>query len=375
MISAQSDASMCGAFHALLKGGLPSRVVWTADLTYWMAGRQHAGKDDPSWATEEGYLEAHRALGVMPYYYYPTFFTLKHHYDDTVEWTSNTNGPTTTVTARTPLGEISQDYTFLPESVSTGIARHFVSSVKDLDVLRYLVEHRHAEPIGLEGYDERMARWAQYDGFPSLGLPRSPLAALLVEWAGIENGIILLMDAEDAVRDLFAMLEQEDEIALDALCAYRPPLVHFPDNLSSENVTSIYDEWMLPTHRHRLDRLHAAGIAAAVHLDGTLRGLLPKLAAAGFDAIEALTPAPVGDVDVTEMRAVAANDRVILWGGVPGAMFAPPYTWDDMEQHVRALLDRWRGTPFVLGVADQVPPDGDIQFCTRIAELLQSEGA
>ena len=52
--------------------------------------------------------------------------------------------------------------------------------------------------------------------------------------------------------------------------------------------------------RARLERLHAAGVRAAVHLDGTLKGLLPKLAATGIDAIEAITPQPVGDLSLEE---------------------------------------------------------------------------
>jgi len=71
------------------------------------------------------------------------------------------------------------------------------------------------------------------------------------------------------------------------------------------------------------------------------------------------------------MNGLADGDRVILWGGVPGAMFAPPYTWEDMERHVKSVLAGWRDRPFVLGVADQVPPDGNIDFCRRIAGMLE----
>ena len=55
-------------------------------------------------------------------------------------------------------------------------------------------------------------------------------------------------------------------------------------------------------HRRRIERLHAAGVKCAVHLDGTVKGLLPKLIGSGFDAIEALTPKPGGDLDVEEIR-------------------------------------------------------------------------
>jgi hypothetical protein len=101
-----------------------------------------------------------------------------------------------------------------------------------------------------------------------------------------------------------------------------------------------------------------------------VRGLLPKLAEVGFDAVEALTPSPAGDLSPSEMRDVAGSSRLALWGGVPGVMFAPPYTWAEMRVHAERTLAAWRGTPFVLGVADQVPPDGDITFCRKIADLI-----
>jgi hypothetical protein len=101
-----------------------------------------------------------------------------------------------------------------------------------------------------------------------------------------------------------------------------------------------------------------------------VKGLLPKLVKVGFDAVEALTPKPGGDLEVAEMTALAGSETVVLWGGVPGVMFAPPFTWRDMQIHVEKVLRGWGKRPFVLGVADQVPPDGDIRFCRRIAEML-----
>jgi len=127
---------------------------------------------------------------------------------------------------------------------------------------------------------------------------------------------------------------------------------------------------MRDTHRRRLQQLQNAGIACAVHLDGRVAGLLPKLVETGFDAVEAVTPSPVGDIDVVEMQQIVSGSDTILWGGVPGAMFAPPFTWEDMRRHVRHVVQCWADRPYVLGVADQVPPDGNIEFCRRIADLV-----
>jgi hypothetical protein len=52
-------------------------------------------------------------------------------------------------------------------------------------------------------------------------------------------------------------------------------------------------------------------------------------------------------------------------------MFAPPFTWKDMEKHIEQLLSAWHGSRFIVGVADQVPPDGDITFCLKIADMLR----
>jgi uroporphyrinogen-III decarboxylase len=358
-------------FLRLLAGERPGGVVWTADLSYWVSGRQADGTADPAWQTERGTLELHRSLGVMPYYYYERFWTGRAVYDAMVHERMETAGPVTVHLWETPVGTLREESRYLPESACHGVTRHPVRTAADLDILLSLLEHRRLEPDNLGDYGQRRELWAGYDGLPCLGLPRSPLSALAYEWAGIEALTFLLLDEPDRVGQALALLEAQEMPVLEAVCKAAPPLVHFPDNLSSDNLTGFYDEYLAPTHRRRLAKLHAAGVKAAVHLDGTVVGLLPKLVASGFDAVEALTPRPAGDVDTAAMRALAGSDRTILWGGVPGVMFAPPYTWADMRRHVERVLELWKGQPFVLGVADQVPPDGDIEFVKRIAEMVQ----
>ncbi len=358
-------------FLHLLAERRPEGVVWTADLSYWISGRQADGTADPVWRTEEGYLDLHRSLGLMPYYYYERFWTARAVYDGTVCERTETEGRVTTRTWRTPVGTLCEESCYLPESACHGVTRHPVETGADLDVLLYLIEHRRLDPDNLADYNARRALWARYDGLPCLGLPRSPLSALAYEWAGMQNLVYLMLDHEDRVRYLLALMEAQEARVLDAVCERAPPLVHFPDNLSSDNLTGFYDAHLGPTHRRRLAKLHAAGVKAAVHLDGTVRGLLPKLVAAGFDAIEALTPKPAGDLGVEDLRPLAGSAEVMLWGGVPGVLFAPPHTWSVVRAHVERTLALWKGQPFVLGVADQVPPDGDAGFCRKIAEVIR----
>ncbi len=360
---------MLNDFLKLLAGERPDGTVWTADLSYWINGREHDGTADPAWNSEEGFLQLHRELGVMPYYYYAKFGAAEALYDSSVTLRQESNGDLLLRILETPIGSLREETVFLPESCCHGITRHMVQTEADLDVMLYALEHRRLEPRNLDDYPERLKMWARHDGLPGLGLPRSPLPALAYEWAGLQSMVMLMVDCEEKVCQALAMMEEQEAPILEAVCELAPPLVHFCDNLSSDNLTSLYEPHMRRRHEHRLERLHAAGVKVAVHLDGAVRGLLPKLIAAGFDAIEALTPRPAGDMTVDEMAAVAGDSPVILWGGVPGAMFASPYTWPDMSSHIEHVLDVWGHRPFVLGVADQVPPDGDATFCPQIHAL------
>ncbi len=361
-------------FLDILEGTTSDRPVWTADLEYWLAGREYDGTINPEWRTEEGFLKLCSELGIMPYFYYGSswnaFWLAEPEYDESVRISTVRDGRKTKTRYTTPVGELIEQTEFMPTSCSEAHIAFPVQTHEDFETFRYLIEHRRLKPVLLEDYEARRELWKRYDGIPSIAMPRSPLAAFFYEWAGIINGVYLLTDCRDEVKELFdVMLEQEEPI-ISAVCAAAPPLVHFADNMASDNMTGFYDELMYEGHRRRLDRFHAAGIKCAVHLDGVVRGLLPKLAAAGFDAIEALTPKPNGDMDVEEMREGAKSDTVVLWGGVPGVLFSPPSTWDDMNRYVKRTLEAWEGTPFILGVADQVPPDGNIDFCKRIAEMV-----
>lgn len=364
---------MIGALQQLLNGQIPDEIIWTADISYWLSGQRALGNADPDWDTETGYLRLCNELGIMPYYWYDKFWLAEPVYEANVTVTSVTTDLVTLQRWETPIGYLEEESRYLPISGSTGVTQHAVQDSRDLDVLLWLLEHRDMAPSNIDDYNQRLDLWVQHDGLPSIALTRSPLSSFLYEWAGVQNGIYLLADEPEKVRRILGLMEEQETAMIDAVCKLSPPLAHFADNLSSDNLTSLYDRYMAGPHRKRLNRLHDAGVRCAVHLDGTVAGLLPRLIDSGFDAIEALTPYPAGDLTVEQIKRASDGADVILWGGVPGVMFAPPYTWDDMRSHVMMLLQAWRGSRFIVGVADQVPPDGDISFCRLIADLIESD--
>lgn len=354
----------------LLAGERSEEIIWTADLEYWVTGQQFSGKLKPEYEGERGRLILSRNTGVMPYYWYEQFWLAEPEYDG-VTFTVEQKGNETIRTWVMPVGRLEEKSAFVKESCSQATVKHPIQNKQDLEILLYVLEHRRLEPSNLDDYEQRRQIYAEYDGIPSIAMPRSPLSALAVEWCGIEKLVYFMMDYPHLIKRILTLFEQQEMSVIKAVCKVAPPLVHFADNLTSEFYTPFFDEYMAEAYQKRLEMFHSAGVKCAVHLDGTVRGLLPKLAAIGFDVIEALTPMPGGDVPVEEMRELAGNDDVILWGGVPGTMFCEPYTWDDVKKHVEKVINAWSGQRFVLGVADQVPANGDMEICRKISEMIK----
>lgn len=363
-------------FLSAVDGDMNEPPVWTADISYWISG---SNESDERYRSEAGYLELCDRLGCMPYYWYDRFWAADREFEVVPELLDTGNKRTT----RWRVGGkmLERIECFSSVSHSQAIVKYPVESVSDLrDLIELIGSSKLTGSAALREYPVRRSRWERHDGLPCLGLPRSPLPAFVTEWAGVENGILLLMDEPNLCECLFALMGEQETPILETI-ASSVPLVHFPDNLTSEVYTSLFDSYMREHYSRRLEIFRGAKndnegregtdrTRCAVHLDGTVNGMLQKICAVGIDAVEAVTPLPVGDISVDSMREITASSNTTLWGGVPGAMFAPPYDRASMECHIANLLRAWKNTPFILGVADQVPPDGDINLVEVIARIV-----
>jgi hypothetical protein len=208
-------------------------------------------------------------------------------------------------------------------------------------------------------------------GWPTVLPPRSPVSQMLAQWTGAVNLTYLLADAREEVEKTFEALGRAADGAYEAIVGCDTPFVELPDNLSGEVVTPFFKRYQFDYYLRRLEQLHAVGKTVGTHLDGTMKGILPLLVATGLDFIESITPKPTGDVAIEDLRDLAGPD-IILFGGIPGAMFAPPFGRDDIRRQVEKVIEcEWERGKFILGSADQVPPNGDIDLVTYVGELVE----
>ena len=122
-------------------------------------------------------------------------------------------------------------------------------------------------------------------------------------------------------------------------------------------------------------KIKAKGKYSFIHIDGTLGGLIQQESRVGFTVLEALTPHPVGDLKWEDLARICRNSESILWGGIPGVYFTASVSDEEFDRHVKQLLSIMVKEPrYVLGVADQVPPDGMESRVKRVAELVDEFG-
>ena len=93
---------MLRSLFNLLQGNLDAETVWTADITYWIAGQKEAGTAREAWDTEDGYLQLHQDLGIMPYYYYEKFWTASPCYDERIHVSRESSRGRTTIQIQSP---------------------------------------------------------------------------------------------------------------------------------------------------------------------------------------------------------------------------------------------------------------------------------
>ena len=166
--------------------------------------------------------------------------------------------------------------------------------------------------------------------------------------------------------------DQAARIAVDSPAE----VLMIPENLSSEMVgPDFFEMYMRAYQEEWTSKIREAGKYSFIHIDGTLAGLLKQEASVGFSVLEALTPHPVGDLKFEDLAEFAGESDSILWGGIPGAYFTDNVAEEEFERHVKHVLSIMIQEPrYVLGVADQVPPDGLEHRVKRVGELVQEFG-
>lgn len=358
-------------FETVFRGGTPDAMAFYGDMSYWYSAHAESGDLPEAWQGPRGIGQLHRDLGMGEYI--PGCCAYAMEEGERVRVEQRTEQGTRIVEWHTPVGSLRQCQEYSTPSFSWGYTEHPVKTVEDLKVLRFIMEHRRYRPTpeAIANIDRDYGD----GGVAVVAIPGTPLTELNKTWMGVMDMCYLLADEPVEMGKTLEAVAASHEplLAITAECDCK--YVMFCENLSAETMAGYFDEYLAPHLTRRVARMHAGGKKTLIHNDGTLRGTLEKLASTGMDCVDSVVPHPVGDVAIADLRTLAGDDSIILLGGLPGAIFAPPFTAKDMERQVKEIIRIHKdGGRFMLGVADQVPPNGDLALVRLVSDLVEEYG-
>lgn len=359
---------------AILHREQPDQLPWLADFAYLVDSMHKSGTFPPQYENthlDDGLQKMHREWGTGFYLQgFEPFQKIPQGWMRNVE----KEGDTTVTTITTPVGELREIQQYSHMSFSNGIVKHLVEDIEDLRIYLWMVQHT----MYTADYTFAKERYETVgdNGVVLCYTPKSPLMDLVAIYAGVENVTYMLMDEEDEFTEILKALEEKYDEACRIVIDSPAECIMIPENISSECVVPFYERFMKGYHQKWTKAIRDAGKFSFVHQDGTVRGLVTELSKiSGFDVIEAVTPMPVGDVVLSEVRSMV-DENTIIWGGIPGGLFHEQSCTDqEFDDHVKMCIQVMTQCPrYVLGVADQVVPGSSEKRIRRVRELVDRYG-
>jgi uroporphyrinogen-III decarboxylase len=354
---------------AVLAGKKTDHVPYFPDLFYWYRIRKMEGEIPPRFRGMKLY-DIYRELdcGICRHVY-QNF--VKAGYRDS-EFHEEKRDDFAITTIRTPAGSVQSVRKKTPDSHDSYFPIEFpVKTLDDLKVMVHVTKDRAltADPSPVA----RIGREIGGQGVYTLVQFSSPLRRLLTEWMGLERGFLFLHDHPEACAEAMEVIDAGEDEMTRITCETPGEIVIIGDNVDKYILPPPhFRKYQVPYYRKRAEEFRRAGKVTALHMDGRLQGILPLMRDSGIDVLDGLTPAPVGDYTPEEVRDALGPGQK-CWCGVPAPFFCdetPTAKILDWSRHIVEVL----GDRLILNVADQVPPNADIEKVGAVARLVREIG-
>lgn len=256
-------------------------------------------------------------------------------------------GTLTDVTKMPPAGD--RRYGISPNPVRT---EYLVKGPGDLQALTYLLGDSAQASLAPYFAAERL--------FGDRGLVELNIMSQMCHRAGDAMAMEDLMVAYYEDRGFFAALIDifQRQMMAEVAHALDAGVRHFFANwyynsLSAGWSPRIWEEVFAPQLTELCTAVHARGGTVNLYDDGRLMAVAGLMAAAGVDALQTLTPPPVGDTDLAAIKR-RIGDRVCLMGYVDLLHVIQRGTPALIEQTVRQAIELAGPTGFILGTSDSI---------------------
>lgn len=347
---------------SVYRGEDPGGVVWQPRLEFWYHVNKRRGTL-PKKYEKATLIDLYDDLGCSIRYFVQP---LRVKYQN-VKVTERREGERLYRTWHTPVGELHETLRYNQFGLSGYHEEYKIKTPDDLRVYEYMLEDATYE-FDWEHYEQAVAAVGNR-GVPQFYYRRSPVQSLIIENMGFEATTFALHDWPEAIERFVEVATRADDRMYEVLLSSPVPILNFGENIDCYlDSPPVFTRYHIPYYRRRIAQMKAAGKFCHIHIDGYLRTLLPYLQACEWDGIEAATPFPQGDVTLEEIKEAMGD--VILLDGIPCLYFLRDYSVDDLvecvEKCVRLFYPR-----LILGISDEIPPDGDIERVRLVSEMVK----
>jgi uroporphyrinogen-III decarboxylase len=358
------------------------KVVFSPRLYYWYLGNRlyKKGKKGkglkpriPERFLGKSQIEIYRNLNASPRYseetlYLPLIDT-KINTEANIEITTQKgHKKDETITKyKTPLGNLTETV-----SVGGGLGGHYtefpVKTVENMKIMRYILEN--SEVRFLENNYLKAEEQLGDLGVVSTYLYSSPYQRLVKTTMGFVRTTVFLKRKPDEMEKFMSFLEEWDDNMYDIIVNSPLKIINFGENIDANlSPPPQFEKYLIPYYEKRVKQLHKAGKFCHIHMDGSLKDLLPYLADLPFDGLEALTAKPQGDVSLEELKA-SIGDKILL-DGIPSILFLPEYSNEYLREYTQKVLEIFSPN-LILGVSDELSPNGQITKVEMIADIAKN---
>ena len=348
--------------------GTADKVLWQPRLETWIGHHMHKGTM-PARFKDMGNLEIYDALHCSIRYAASAGIEYYEERDDLVRIHEQHPGHSVDI-VRSPVGEIrtvNQEVWEGGELQNRRIRDFPVKTVKDLRVATDLVNRAQfrAKPEAFT----RAAAAVGHRAEPTVFLSSSGFTELIKWWCGLENTYYILHDHPKEVEKHLEACDHRDDRLLEVALQLPCRIFNLGDHATNEfTPPPILKKYLMPRWQRIAARLHAADRFVHTHWDGHSRLMLPYLQETHLDAVEALTPAPMGDMTLEQIKE-AVQDKIVVLDLLPAIDFLPNHRTEDLLKFARRAIDMF-APKLILGISDEISQVGEIEKVEAVTELV-----
>jgi hypothetical protein len=235
----------------------------------------------------------------------------------TVEVENRQNGQDVTTTWHTPQGDLRQIRRTAADNRTSYLVEHFIKSPDDLAAFMYAMNDQQFE-IAEDAAAEIRKRGELIgdQGLQSKSMPGTPLGMLIRVYAGPETAAYLTVDAPDALRDLFSVMEDNHMRQFTKVIEQSDIEVYLgmDDTSTTTQSPAMFEKYCVDYTNRVADYVHSQGRFYWHHSCGLIRDLLPLYRSTRMNGVHAYTVPPTGDARIRDGKEILGESYVIVTG-------------------------------------------------------------